>query len=65
MIDIRKSINDIKTSLINSKRYNEFEASQIAPQAKFGYSNFNRFESARRQLADRQIALAARSLNLV
>lgn len=65
MIDINKPIKAVVSSLTDSKRFNEFEASRIAVDAKRGYSNWKRFELARKQEADNQIALAAKSLGFI
>ena len=65
MIDIKLPIKTITSSLTNSKRFNEFESSQIAVNAKYGYSNWQQFESVRKQEAYKQIALAAKSLGFV
>ena len=65
MINVDQPIERIIASLTDSKRFNKFEASQIAVNAKHGYSNWKRFEAARKQEADRQIALAAKSLGFI
>ena len=65
MINVNQPIERIIASLTDSKRVNQFEASQIAANAKYGYSNWKRFELARKQEADKQIALAAKSLGFI
>ena len=65
MIDVNLPIKTTISSLANSKRFNEFEANQIAVNAKRGYSNWKRFELARKQEADKRIAIAARSLGFI
>ena len=65
MIDINQPIERIIASLTDSNRVNQFEASQMAANAKRGYSNWKRFELARKQEADKRIAISARRLGLI
>ena len=65
MIDVNLPIKTTISSLANSKRFNEFETNQIAVNAKRGYSNWKRFELARKQEADKRIAISARRLGFI
>ena len=65
MIDINQPIERIIASLTDSNRVNQFEASQMTANAKRGYSNWKRFELARKQETDKRIAIAARSLGFI
>lgn len=65
MINVNQPIERIIASLTDSKRFNQFEANQIAINAKHSYSNWKRFELARKQESDKQIAIAARSLGFI
>lgn len=65
MINIENPVKDIARTLAVSGKFNEKEASELAIQAKVGYSNFRRFEESRRRKADREIYLAARQLGFI
>ena len=65
MINPHDSINEITRSLIASGRFTEKEASEIAVQAKVGYSNFQGFEESRRHNSNKEIYLAARQLGFI